>query len=619
MPSSATKAQDPDPRDLHLALPVRGFGVVVVGSSVLGSVHSVVLEAPSAATITPAPSADVLAKRQDSPDAISLAQILLTAIPASLRQIAATNIPAVSSILWEEFLDDKRPEWFLELPEDIQSYLIRKFGPQTAWPTEPPTSQTWEWSSATATTTSDLEETSEALPSSTSESATGTATTSAAGTQDPESTASTDPTTLVSSTRSTPSSSKATQSPSKSTQSSSPSSSDPSNTSTSTTSPDAPPTSNSGLSKSQKIGLGLGIPFGLLGAAALFLGCCMLLRRRQKKNVDGSIPPSSPGFIPRFAFHERQVDDVEHRTPLNPAVNQAVNYSTQDLGHTAWDDEGVDPMDAAPMHNPYTMKSPYTMDDYESSSNQPSAGMMLNDPAPVHHSPAGGMTMHDPKPIMAPALFHTHSSNRARGMRTSYTSLHSVAEVTEPDETESPVLGRQISPKQSPARNLMPTPPIPAGATIKRKPVSSPPPMPATPPVSASPAAKAASRTLLRQTMPEHSGSSSSGLALTTSSGFNSSSSGLGAHADMPSPVSPISNRAPSNPFNYDSYVEDYGPEYQGEYVDVEDGLYGGHTSLSRYPESRRKSLKTEWPLRNMVGSGHRRKSSPLWDRIYEE
>ena len=92
----------------------------------------------------------------DVQTSISLAQILLTAVPESLRQIAATNLPAVSSILWEEFLDDKRPEWFLELPWEIQNYLIRKFGPQTAWPTEAPASSGLEgsgWSSATVSRT----------------------------------------------------------------------------------------------------------------------------------------------------------------------------------------------------------------------------------------------------------------------------------------------------------------------------------------------------------------------------------------------------------------------------------------------------------------------------------
>lgn len=495
----------------------------------------------------------------------------------------------------------------MELPDDIQSYLIMHFGPKTVWPTEPPASTGLEWPSATATT-NEPEETSQVRPSSTStsESATETAPTFST------------PTTLLSSRRPTssgPAESSLTSTilPASSTSSDIDSSATPSTTLT----PDSPPASNAGLSKTQKIGLGLGIPFGLVGAAALFLGCCALLRRRQKRTVDGSIPPSSPGFIPRFAFQERSAGDWEHRTPLN----RDAEHSTQDLvHHVDWEDDGVDPMDSTPMHNPYVMNTPYTMNDYGSIEQQ-GAGTALNDAVPVHHLSAAGMTMHDPTPIMAPALFHTHSSNRARGMRTSYTSLRSVAEVTEPDEKESPILGRQYSSKQSPSRKLLPTPPIPTGATIKRKPLSvSPPPLPASPPVSASPAANAASRKLLRQTMPEHSGSSSSGLALTSSSGFNSNSSGLDAHNETASPVSPISNRAPSYPFNYDSYIEDYGPEYQGAHVDVEDGLYGGHTSLSRYPESRRKNSKTEWPLRNIVGSGHRRKSSgPMWDRIYEE
>jgi hypothetical protein len=119
------------------------------------------------------------------------------------------------------------------------------------------------------------------------------------------------------------------------------------------------------------------------------------------------------------------------------------------------------------------------------------------------------------------------------------------------------------------------------------------------------------------------------------SSGLNgtaSAAAGDNSKEEPETPISPLSpplsNRVPSNPFSYD-YVEDYGPEYHHSgygFIDVEDGLYGGNTSLSRYPEpklgsgSRRKSSsKTEWPLRNLVGSGSRRKSSPLWDRIYEE
>lgn len=230
------------------------------------------------------------------------------------------------------------------------------------------------------------------------------------------------------------------------------------------------------------------------------------------------------------------------------------------------------------------------------------------------------MAMHDPQPIMAPALYHTHSSNRARGKRTSYTSLHSVAEVSEPDENiESPILGRQTTPLQRKRRPSLPMvvemPSAPGAATIKRKPVPQS-------PTGISPAVEAASQALLRPSMhhTHHSGSSSSGLALSTNS--NSSTGAGGYHTDPTSPVSPLSQNAPANPFSTDySYVEDYGPEYQNGYgyVDHEDGLYGGNRSLDRYPEPsapRRSSLKTEWPLRNL--SLGRRNRSPMWDRVYE-
>jgi hypothetical protein len=113
----------------------------------------------------------------------------------------------------------------------------------------------------------------------------------------------------------------------------------------------------------------------------------------------------------------------------------------------------------------------------------------------------------------------------------------------------------------------------------------------------------------------DHSGSSSSGLALSTNS-----STGVGYQAEMTSPISPLSQHAPTNPFSNDySYVEDYGPEYQGGYLDHDDGLYGGNRSLDRYPDPsppRKSSLKTEWPLRNL--SMGRRNRSPMWDRVYE-
>ncbi|KAB2103814.1 hypothetical protein AG0111_0g8116 [Alternaria gaisen] len=111
---------------------LRGWNWLALGGLV-GLVHSAALP-----VITPAPQPDRVGirplKHRQDPDAIEILQVLITALPLSLRQIAATNIPAVSSILWEEFLDDNRPDWFNELPYDIQSYFIQEFGPATAAP-----------------------------------------------------------------------------------------------------------------------------------------------------------------------------------------------------------------------------------------------------------------------------------------------------------------------------------------------------------------------------------------------------------------------------------------------------------------------------------------------------
>lgn len=515
--------------------------------------------------------------------------------------------------------------------------MIRKFGPQTAWPTDAPTSG-GSGASATVSVTASLTDSSAGpsqatQPSESSEGASQTGTGATATTTSQSESASTQASTASSDRTSKPTSfatSYTTKSSESSASESSTSQQDtsssinlakPSETSISspTAEPVAPASSNNGLSKNQKIGLGVGVPFGLLSVAALFFACCLLCRRRKKKHVEGSIPPASPGFIPRFAFQDRSYENSEHRTSL---IREA-NDSHHDVG-TAWDDEGVDPTETMPGQNSYAWNDRGAYNNTQPpAAATPAYAPVNNDIEENNYSNVPVMMMHDPKPIMAPALYHTHSSNRARGKRTSYTSLHSVAEVSEPDDTiESPVLGRYISPTHTPARNLMPTPPVPADAQIKRKPVPPSPPLPPLPtspsPVATSPAAQAASHKLLRQTMPEHSGSSSSGLALTTSSGLSSGSS-LAGHAEATSPISPVSNRVPSNPFNYDAYVEDYGPEYQNGYVDVDDGLYGGNTSLSQYPEPRRKNSKTEWPLRNMVGSHQRRRSSPLWERVYEE
>lgn len=352
---------------------------------------------------------------------------------------------------------------------------------------------------------------------------------------------------------------------------------------------------------------------------ALAFGCCALRRRRKRKTVEGSLPPESPGFIPRFAFQERYNENLEHRTPLNHDM-------THDNG-TAWGDEGEDPVESMSTH-PYLWNGLKTNDPttFPVQIQAPSNHNALDNGIDVDDSAnSKAMTMQGPRPIMAPALYHTHTSNRARGKRTSYTSLHSVAEVSEPDGMESPVLGRSAPRNHGAARDSMASS-LPVGVQIKRKPVPPNLPSPSLPtspsPVVLSPAAQTASHTLKRQKMAEHSGSSSSGLALSTSTGLTSDSS-LAVHAESMSPVSPSADRLPNNPFHYDSYIEDYGPEYQNGYVDVEDGLYGGNTSLqllSHYAiEPRRKNSKTEWPLKNLIGSHHRRRSSPIWERIHEE
>ncbi|EAT85136.1 hypothetical protein SNOG_07670 [Parastagonospora nodorum SN15] len=548
-------------------------------------------------TPAPQPGVEVWLKRQE-PDAASFAEVLLTAIPLSLRQIAATNAPAVSSILWREFLDDNRPQWFLNLPYDIQSYLVKEFGPETArLPTPPsqttdgqatPTQSSWQWPISTGDLRSSQTVSSRfgaivgefgedvnvgvsfsvTIPKSIRNCILDCDASNIIQSATVSSTASS---TVASSTARTNSGS----------------------TPSATFDPISPPASNSELTRTQKIGLGIGISLGIFGAAAMLLGCCFLLRRRRNKHEDGSQPPSSPGFIPRFAFQDKSTENLEHRRPLNPAHNQF----GLDHGNTNWEDEGYDP--------------------YESTAYDPAPMAMGTSPHPPAYPPREApqqMTMQDAQPIMAPALFHTHSSNRARGKRTSYSSLHSVKELSEPDENaESPVLGRQTTPLQRKRRPSMPMvleiPSVPRSATIKRKPVPES-------PTGISPAAEAASKSLLRPSIRhvEYSGSSSSGLAL------SSNSSNGAYHTDPTSPISPLSQNAPVNSFSNDySYVEDYGPEYQNGYLDQEDGLYGGHRSLDRYPTPSppRRSSKTEWPLRNM-SIGHKRSKSPMWDRVYE-
>ncbi|KAA8618434.1 hypothetical protein PtrSN002B_006786 [Pyrenophora tritici-repentis] len=541
--------------------------------------------------ITPAPRpAEVhvrsLQHRQD-PDALDILQVLITALPLSLRQIAATNIPAVSSILWSEFLDDKRPQWFQELPYDIQSYFIREFGPATA---APPASGTLP-TGVTASVTGPPTETSALQSSSLSGSeqvTTSTPTALSSSSIETSSLASSDSSTLLSISASSATSLSASISSTLS------SSAIP----TTTADPIAPEFSDSGLTRREKVAIGVGVPLALLVVAVLLFSCCFLLRRKRRRAIEGSQPPSSPGFIPHFSFQDRGLsrERLEHRAPLNPSYHQS-----RFVEDTNWEDEGYDPVTAYQGHTIPPAAAPTPSQAYAIAEEGRHDSYQGNSVPAV--APQMGM-QDNHRPILAPALYHSHSSNRARGRRTSYTSLHSVAEVTEPEsETaiESPVLGRHNLPPLNTRIGSSSRKPIGATPTsarsIKRKPV----------PIS--PAADMASRSLLRPPLArnadDHSGSSSSGLVLSSLSSYKSSSSN-----------------------------EDYGPEYSHDgynnYSDGDDGAYGGHVSLDRYGDpgspremgSSSKSGKTEWPLRNMMGGGSGREKarvrSPVWDRVYE-
>ncbi|KAF3048086.1 hypothetical protein E8E12_010160 [Didymella heteroderae] len=492
-----------------------------------------------APTITPAPN---LAERQD-PNAIELAKVLLTALPASLRQLAATNIPAVSSILWHEFLDNNKPDWFTALPSNIQSYLIVQYGPSTAWPT-----------------------------STLASSASSTMSTAASST-----------TTSV-------------------------------DTASSTSEPDSPYASDSGLSQGAKIGIGIGVPLGVLALLAVCIPCCLATRKKKQKKPNGYEPPPTPGFMPHGAFQEKSTSYQEYRRPLNR--------------EQSWDQDDELWM-------------------------QPVA-----DVPPPPRQNASHAAVGDSMTIAGPPLLHTHSSNRARGKRTSHNSLHSVAEVTEPNEeyvTHSP--GKRLLRRSSMPLRPQDIPSVPVSSNIRRKPLVTVEPHAQLESPLASPVAERGSFghfSLLRPAIlhQDHSGSSSSGLnAASLSSLEDSRRSSANTAPTEPDPVSPIAsppqhksvnpftttsneyipdNRM-SNPFTNDhTYVEDYGPEYQNGYVDVEDGLYGGHRSLDAYPvvpeKSERRSSKvgsqwplTDWPLKTLgsIGRG-RRERSPQWDRVYQ-
>jgi hypothetical protein len=471
--------------------------------------------------------------------------VLLTALPASLRQLAATNIPAVSSILWHEFLDNNKPDWFTALPSNIQSYLIVQYGPSTAWPTSTPTSS-------------------------------------------------------ASSTMSTVVSSAA-------------------DAASSTSEPDSPSASNSGLSQGAKIGIGIGVPLGVLALLAVCIPCCWTMRKKKQKKPSGYEPPPTPGFMPHGAFQEKSASYQEYRRPLN-------REQSWDQNDELWMQPVADDVPHPPRQD-------------------------------ASHGSMGNSTT-----IVGPPLLHTHSSNRARGKRTSHNSLHSVAEVTEPDEEYAAHShGRRLLRRSSMPLRPQVAPPVPVGSSIRRKPIAAVEPHPQIESPLASPVAERGSFghfSLLRPAMlhQDRSGSSSSGLnAASISSIEDSRRSSANTAPTETDPVSPIAppehksvnpftttsneytpNNRTSNPFTNDhAYVEDYGPEYQNQeyqngYVDVEDGLYGGHRSLDAYPvvpeKSERRSSKsgsqwplTDWPLKSLGSMGRgRRERSPQWDRVYQ-
>ncbi|KAF1981088.1 hypothetical protein K402DRAFT_425677 [Aulographum hederae CBS 113979] len=79
------------------------------------------LPAVAVAQLAPYP----VEKRQDAiPDQSSIRSVLLTAIPSSLLDVAATNPVEFSSIIASEFAEATPPAWFTSLPTDIQTLLL---------------------------------------------------------------------------------------------------------------------------------------------------------------------------------------------------------------------------------------------------------------------------------------------------------------------------------------------------------------------------------------------------------------------------------------------------------------------------------------------------------------
>lgn len=452
--------------------------------------------------------------QRDIPDVISLMGALATAIPASIRQVAVTNVPVFSSILNEEFLDGKRPQWFQELPVALQSYLIARFGI--------PTSATI--ASAVPTTPSSAFTTLPTL----SDNAPSTPTIYRSRTLIP--------TDVQSPSQTVPTISSVTTLPPQSLVSSSTTSHLP------TAHAELAASNGSGLHRNAKIGIAVGVPLGLLLIAALILACCCL-RRRRRKSVDGSIPPSSPGFIPRFAFQEKDCEVGNTHRHLIPRTTHEHGGSDGWVWGSALAKPGLD--------------------------------------RETHREDI-------PAPTMAPAVCHTHSSNRARGRRTSYTSLNTVQELSEPGDMRA--TANPPKPVSSSQPSLIMASSV--ASQIKRKPVSSPP-------------------LIIPALRQGH--ATETPVSPVNNDAYSWPSSEMTYHPVV-SPILPHASRAPS--WGDDSYMEDYGPEYDDRAVYGGGGQFDASTSSSLH-HLVEKDPSSEWPLKNNRSRNYHRSRSMMWDRVY--
>ncbi|ETS77393.1 hypothetical protein PFICI_11267 [Pestalotiopsis fici W106-1] len=139
----------------------------------LGLARCLIVAKDTPPLATPAPAFDgQLPRRSTTPiDALSFAEVLLTAIPQSLAQIAATDLSAASAILWSDFLDGKKPSWFTSLPDNVQDYLTSEFGPKTTVAVSTTSAESSQSTSASASASAS-ESASESAVASTSASST---------------------------------------------------------------------------------------------------------------------------------------------------------------------------------------------------------------------------------------------------------------------------------------------------------------------------------------------------------------------------------------------------------------------------------------------------------------